>query len=92
MRRHRTIERDFPHIVEIAVGRGWGGTRDAMYNFHARYGVQPRPKRGRYKDGTSYVRWCFADPEIADAFAAKFAKDIIPLNTDKGYLCHAMAR
>jgi hypothetical protein len=31
MRRHRSIERDFPHIVEIVVpGRGWGGPRDAM--------------------------------------------------------------
>ena len=34
MRYHRSIERDFPHIVEIAVRRGWRGTRDAMKDFH----------------------------------------------------------
>ena len=81
MRRHRTIERDFPHIVKIAVRRGWGGTRDAMNDFHAGYGVRPSPRRGQYKDGTRYIRWCFADPGIAEAFAAKFAKDVVPLNT-----------
>ena len=81
MRRHRSFERDFPHIAEIAVHRGWGGTRDAMNDFHARYGVRPRPRRGRYKDGTRCIRWCFADPSIAEAFAAKFAKDIVPLKT-----------
>jgi len=81
MRRHRSIERDFPHIVEIAVHRGWGGTRDAMKDFHARHGLQARPRFGRYKDGSRYVRWCFADRDIAEAFAAKFAKGIIPLKT-----------
>jgi hypothetical protein len=81
MRHHRSIERDFPHIVEIAVHRGWGGTRDAMKDFHARHGLQARPRFGRYEDGGRYVRWCFADRHIAEAFAAKFAKDIIPLKT-----------
>ena len=81
MRRHRSIERDFPHIVEIAVRRGWGGTRDAMKNFHARHGLQARPRFGRYKDGSRYVRWCFADRDIAEAFAAKFAKGIVPVKT-----------
>ena len=81
MRRHRSIERDFPHIVEIAVRRGWGGTRDAMKNFHARHGLQARPRFGRYKDGSRYVRWYFADPDLAEIFAAKFAKDSIPLKT-----------
>ena len=78
MRRHRSIERDFPHIVEIVVPEsGLGGTRDAMNDFHARYCVQAHPRRGRYRDGSRYVRWCFADPNIAEAFAAKFAKDLI---------------
>jgi hypothetical protein len=70
--------RDFPHVVEIVVpGRGWGGMRNAMNNFHARNGVHPHPKRGRYKDGSRYIRWCFAHRDIAEAFA----KDIIPLKT-----------
>ena len=81
MRRHRSIERDFPHIVEIAVPRGRGGTRDAMKNFHARLDLQARPRFGRYKDGSRYVRWCFADRDIAEAFAVRFAKGTIPLKT-----------
>jgi hypothetical protein len=82
MRRHRSFERDFPHIVEIVVpGRSWGGPRDAMHNFHARHGLQARPRFGRYKDGGRYVRWYFADRDIAEAFAAKFAKGIVPLKT-----------
>ena len=47
MRRHRDIERDFPHIVEIIVpGSGWGGARAAMNDFHARHGVQAHLRRG----------------------------------------------
>jgi hypothetical protein len=77
MRRHRSIERDFPHFVEIAVRRGWGGTRDAMKDFHARHGVPAHSRSGRYQDGSRYVRWCFADRDMAEAFATKFAKDIV---------------
>jgi hypothetical protein len=79
MRRHKSIERDFPHIVEIVVpGRSWGGARTAMNDFHARHGVKAHSRIGRYKDGSRYVRWCFVDPDIAEAFPAKLAKDIIP--------------
>jgi hypothetical protein len=52
-----------------------------MHNFHARHGLQARPRFGRYKDGGRYVRWYFADRDIAEAFAAKFAKGIVPLKT-----------
>jgi hypothetical protein len=75
MPRYKFIERDFPHIVDIVVP--WCGLRgklDAMNDFHARHGIKVHLKRGRYKDGCRYVRWCFADPAIAKAFAAKFAK------------------
>ena len=69
------IERDFPHIVDTAVPeRGLRNKRVAMKDFHARYGIPPHPRRGRYKDGRRYIRWCFADRKIAEAFAAKFAK------------------
>ena len=82
MRRHRDIERDFPHIVEIIVpGSGWGGARAAINDFHARHGVQADLRRGLHKDGIRYVHWCFADPDIAEAFAAKFAKDSVPSKT-----------
>jgi hypothetical protein len=50
-------------------------------------GLTKSPARGGFedalqtKDGGCYIRWCFADPDIAEAFAAKFAKDIVPLKT-----------
>ena len=73
MPRYKFIERDFPHIVEIVVPyRGLRGKWDAMNDFHVRHGIDPHPRRGRYKDGCRFIRWCFADREIAEAFAAKF--------------------
>jgi hypothetical protein len=73
---NKFIKRDFPHIVEIVVPsrrnrRKW----DAMIRFHACQNVQPHRNHGRYKDGCLYARWYFADSELAEAFAAKFAKE-----------------
>jgi hypothetical protein len=73
---NKFIKRDFPHIVEIVVPsrrnrRKW----DAMIRFHACHNVQPHRNHGRYKDGCLYARWYFADAELAEAFAAKFAKE-----------------
>ena len=33
---------------------------------------QPRHGRGRHEDECDFIRWCFADPNIAAAFAAAF--------------------
>lgn len=69
----KSIERDFPHIVEIAVPLGGLGKRlDAMYDFHAMYGIQAQHERGRRDNGRDYVTWCFADPAIANDFANMF--------------------
>ena len=70
----KSIERDFPHMVEVTVPPGGLGRRlDAMYAFHAERGIQPRHGRGRRDaEGRDYVRWCFADRDIADDFAAQF--------------------
>jgi hypothetical protein len=69
----KSIERDFPHVVEIAVPLGGlGKTLDAMYEFHRRYGIQAKLGRDRHDDGRDYIRWRFADAEIAKSFAAVF--------------------
>jgi hypothetical protein len=69
----KSIERDFPHIVEMVVPEGdLGGWLDAVYEFHARHGIQAQRGRSRRDDGRDYIRWCFADREIAAAFAAEF--------------------
>jgi hypothetical protein len=69
-----SIERDFPHIVEIAVPPGGlGKTLDAMYEFHTRYGIRAKLGRNRHEDDRDYIRWRFADPAIAKSFATVFA-------------------
>ena len=60
------------HLVEIAVPLGGLGDKiTAMYDFHSRHGVEPK-RNWRRDYGGSYIRWCFADPAIAAAFAKKF--------------------
>jgi hypothetical protein len=70
----KSIERDFPHIVETIVPEGGFGKRlDAMYEFHARHGVRAINSTGRRdENGRDYIRWCFADPGLAAAFAKEF--------------------
>jgi hypothetical protein len=76
MTRYKFVERDLPHIVELLVpARGLGGKRHAMNDFHARHGIKAHLRHGRYKDGCRYIRWYFADLEMAEAFRAKFAKE-----------------
>ena len=75
MTRYKSIEQQFPYVVEMMVPLGGlRGKRDAINDFHARHGIKRHAKRGRYKDGSQHIRWCFADQEIAEAFAVKFAK------------------
>jgi hypothetical protein len=58
----KAIERDFPHIVEMAVPEGGLGKQlDAMYDWHRTRGI-PAHGRGRREEGRDYIRWCFADP------------------------------
>jgi hypothetical protein len=40
---------------------GFGRTLDAMFDFHA-----------RDENGRDIIRWCFADPKLAEAFANEF--------------------
>ena len=70
----KAVEQEFPHFVDIAVPPGGLGPRlNAMYDFHARHGIQP--KRGQWRradDGGSVIRWCFTDQAQAGAFASEF--------------------
>jgi hypothetical protein len=61
------------HFVEIAVPpNGLGNTLIAMYAFHAKHGIEAKRGHRRHDDGAGYIRWCFADPALADAFAKEF--------------------
>ena len=66
------MEREFPHVVEIAVPLGGLGKRlDAMHDFHNVCGITPCLGRGRRKDTRDYLRWYFFDRKTAAAFAEK---------------------
>jgi hypothetical protein len=69
----KAIERDFPHVVEIAVPPGGLGAQlDAMHYFHEARGVKACIGLGRREENLDYLRWYFTSPKMAAAFAAEF--------------------
>jgi hypothetical protein len=70
----QSIERDYPHIVEMLVPEGGFGKKlDAMYDWHRARGILfQRGRSRRDENGRDYIRWCFADADTAAAFAAEF--------------------
>ena len=70
----KTIERDYPHVVEILVPEGGLGKQlDAMHEWHRARNIPVMHGRGRRDENNrDYIRWCFADPAIAAAFATEF--------------------
>ena len=57
---------------------GLGMKSDAMYEFHAQYGIKPQRGHGRRHDANgSVIRWCYVDPAIAKTFAAVFWRERI---------------
>ena len=76
----KAIEREFPHVVEIAVPLGGLGAQlDAMHYFHRARGIEACLGLGRRDKGHDYLRWYFARPAAADAFAAEFGGNLISL-------------
>lgn len=58
----KIIERDFPHIVEIAVPPGGLGKRlDKMYDWHRARSIQDQRGSSRREEGRDFISWCFAD-------------------------------
>jgi hypothetical protein len=83
----KAIEQDFPHFVEVVVPpNGLGNRLDAMYDFHAQRGIHPKRGHGRHDANGSVIRWCFADPALAAAFASEFGDSravLAVINGDK---------
>jgi hypothetical protein len=70
----RAVEQAFPHFVDIALPpKGFGSKLDAVYDFHARRGIQPKRGHARHDANGSVIRWCFADPALAARFASEFS-------------------
>lgn len=78
----KAVERDFPHIVEMAVPPGgFGRQLDLMYDWHREHGIEDRRGSGRREDTRDFVRWCFADPTMAADFAAAFGGSVVTSRT-----------
>jgi hypothetical protein len=53
---------------------GFGTHLDAMHEWHHNRGVLALHGSGwRDENGRNWIRWCFVDPKLAEAFAAEFA-------------------
>jgi hypothetical protein len=66
-------ERDFPHLVELALLPGGFRSQDLEFAaFHRDRGVPIRRGRGRHEGEQFHVRFCFPDAAIADAFQERF--------------------
>ena len=66
-------ERDFPHLVELALPPG--GIRDQSLEFNAFHhecGIPIRRGRVRHEVEQFHVRFCFPDAATADAFRERF--------------------
>jgi len=70
----KLVEQNFPHHVDIVVPPGGLGAKlDAMYDFHTRHGIKSKRGDGRHDANGAVIRWCFADPALAEAFTKGFA-------------------
>ena len=68
-----TNERDFPHLVELALPPG--GFRSVFLEidaFHRERRIPVRRGRSRYEVKPFYIRFCFPDAATADAFCNRF--------------------
>jgi hypothetical protein len=74
----KAIEREFPHVVEIAVPPGGLGAQlDAMHYFHRARGIQACLGLGRREEGRDYLRWYFTRAIVAVSFLAEFSGVLI---------------
>jgi hypothetical protein len=66
-------ERDFPHLVELELSPGGFRNQSFEFNaFHRDRGIPIRRGRSWHKEEQLYVRFCFPDAAIADAFRERF--------------------
>jgi hypothetical protein len=69
----KVIKSKFPHHVDVLVPEGGFGSRlNAMHDWHDARGIPAVRGQSRRENGRDYIRWCFADPAVAEAFASEF--------------------
>jgi hypothetical protein len=74
----RMNERDFPHLVELALPSGGFGNRTAEFAaFHRERGIELRRGRGRNEGEQFYIRFCFSHAATAEAFQDRFGGELL---------------
>ena len=79
-----TNERDFPHLVELALPPG--GFRSVFLEidaFHRDRRIPVRRGRSRQEAEQSYIRFCFPGPATADAFRDRFGGECLTYAPEK---------
>jgi len=71
-------ERDFPHLVELALPPGgFRGVFQEIDAFHRERRIPVRRGRSRYEVKPFYIRFCFPDAATADAFRNRFGGECL---------------
>ena len=73
-----TNERDFPHLVELALPPG--GFRSVFLEvdaFHRERRIPVRRGRNRHEVEQFHIRFCFPDAATADAFRNRFGGECL---------------
>jgi hypothetical protein len=81
-------ERDFPHLVELALPPG--GFRSVFLEFDAfqrQRRIPVRRGRSRHEAEQSYIRFCFPDAATADAFRDRFGGECLTYTAEKHRSC-----
>ncbi len=77
-------ERDFPHVVELALPPGGFRSRSSEFEaFHRELGIPIRRGRGRHEAEQFYVRFCFPHATAADAFRDHFGGERLTYTSQK---------
>jgi hypothetical protein len=73
-----TTERDFPHLVELALPpEGFRGVFQEIDAFHRERRIPVRRGRSRYEVKPIHIRFCFPDAATADAFRNRFGGECL---------------
>jgi hypothetical protein len=73
-----TNERDFPHLVELALPpEGFRGVLLEIDAFHRDRRIPVRRGRNRQEVKQVYIRFCFPDAATADAFRNRFGGECL---------------
>jgi hypothetical protein len=71
-------EQDFPHLVELALPpEGFRGVLLEIDAFHCERRIPVRRGRNRQEVKQVYIRFCFPDAAIADAFRNRFGGECL---------------